>query len=263
MPRIVKFRDSSGFERVGEWTDSGIKSAGERLDSEEVDILPPTEPTKVICLYGNYLEHLRESGFEIPEEIPKRPKLFLKGPNAVIGHRDVIRLPEPGVDSGEVGELGKIETGVGRVDYESELGVVIGEQARNVKEGEAMNFVKGFTCVNDVSNRDDQSAERNWVRGKSFDGAAPIGPVVATPDLVPEEPRVRLRLNGEIKQDSIDDEFIFSVREVIAEITKFMTLEPGDVIAMGTPSGVGPLEDGDKVEVIVEGVGTLVNFVKK
>ncbi len=263
MPRIVRFRDPSGFVRTGAWEESGIVSAGEVHYPEDIDVLPPTQPSKIVCLYGNYVDHLKESGFDVPEEIPERPKLFLKSPNAVIGHRDVIRMPEPGVDPEDVGQLGKIETGTGRIDYEAELGVVMGKQARNVDKSDAMNFVEGFTCVNDVSNRDDQSAERNWVRGKSFDNAAPMGPVAATPDLVPEEPRVRLFLNGEVKQDSADDKFVFSVSETIAEITRFLTLEPGDVIAMGTPSGVGPLKDGDKVEVKIQGVGTLVNFVEK
>ncbi len=260
---IVRFRDESGYVRTGSMVDSLIQSSGIEYKSDEVDILPPTQPTKIICLYGNYIEHLKESGYDIPEEIPKRPQLFLKSPNAVIGHEDIIKLPQPGIDSEDVGELGDIKTGEGRIDHEAELGVVIGGQAKNVDRNEAMEFVKGFTCMNDISNRDDQSAERNWVRGKSFDCAAPLGPVVATPDEVPEEPSVQLRVNGEKRQDSSKDEFVFSVEEVIEEVSKFMTLEPGDVIAMGTTSGVGPLTDGDKVEVEIEGVGTLVNYAKR
>lgn len=261
--RYVRFLDKSGYEREGEWTDNGIKAAGTIYEPEEVNILPPANPSKIICLYGNYKRHLEESGYKIPEQLPDRPKFFLKAPNTVAGHKDTIPLPTPTTEKEELENMGKIETGKGRIDYEAELGVVTGKQGRNVTEKNAENIVKGFTCVNDLSNRDDQTVERNWVRGKSFDNAAPIGPVIASPDLVPEEPQVQLKLNGEVKQDSSSDEFVFSVEEVITEITKLITLEPDDVIAMGTPSGVGPLSNGDKTEVIIEGVGTLVNYYSK
>jgi 2-keto-4-pentenoate hydratase/2-oxohepta-3-ene-1,7-dioic acid hydratase in catechol pathway len=121
--------------------------------------------------------------------------------------------------------------------------------------------VAGFTCVNDLSNRDDQLVEQNWVRGKAFDNAAPIGPVVATPEEVSRDASIECRVNGETRQSSSREEFIFTVRELIAEITTYMTLEPGDIISTGTPAGVGPLADGDTVEVEVEGVGTLRNEV--
>ncbi|MFB6131434.1 MAG: fumarylacetoacetate hydrolase family protein, partial [Salinigranum sp.] len=147
------------------------------------------------------------------------------------------------------------------VDHEAELGVVIGEQCRNVAEEDAESVVRGYTCLNDVSNRNDQMVEQNWVRGKAFDGSAPMGPVLASPDEVPDNPRIRLRVNGETRQDSAGDEFIFTVTEAIAEITSYLTLEPGDVVAMGTASGVGPLRDGDTVELDVEGVGTLRHYV--
>jgi 2-keto-4-pentenoate hydratase/2-oxohepta-3-ene-1,7-dioic acid hydratase in catechol pathway len=124
-----------------------------------------------------------------------------------------------------------------------------------------MDVVAGFTCVNDVSNRDDQRVETNWVRGKAFDGAAPMGPVVADVEDVPADARVRLRVNGETKQDSTRDQLIFDVPTVIEEVTTYLTLEPGDVISTGTPAGVGPLSDGDRVEVTVEGVGTLEHAV--
>lgn len=261
--KIVRFQDRSGYLRTGFWTDSGIEAAGQKYNPEKINILPPVQPTKIVCLGDNYIEHLKERGFKIPQDIPERPQLFLKSPNTVIGHRDTIVLPEVGIDSRKTGDLGDIETGKRRIDYEAELGVVMKRQAKKVSEKEAMEYIMGFTCVNDISNRDDQSVERNWVRGKSFDNAAPIGPVVASTELVSEDPRVRLILNGETKQDSKNDEFIFSVPEVIAEITRFLTLEPGDIIAMGTPSGVGPLSHGDKVEVKIEGIGTLVNFVQK
>jgi len=149
-----------------------------------------------------------------------------------------------------------------RVDWEAELAVVIGEQCRNVDADEAMDVVAGYTCLNDISNRDDQDTEQNWVRGKAFDNAAPMGPVVATPDEVPDEASIELRVNGETKQASAIDQFIFSVPELIAEITTHLTLEAGDVISTGTPAGVGPLSDGDHVAVEIEGIGTLEHDVR-
>ncbi|MFB6157935.1 MAG: fumarylacetoacetate hydrolase family protein [Haloferacaceae archaeon] len=237
----VRFLDPAGSVRTGEWVDGRVSFAGETYDVDEVNVLPPVEPTKIVCIGLNYRAHAEETDSEIPD----RPLLFLKPPNTLAGHGDRITLP----------------AGKERVDHESEVGVVIDEQCRHVDAADAMDVVRGFTCVNDVSNRDDQRQEQNWVRGKAFDNAAPIGPVVATPDEVPEHPEVRLRLNGEVKQESSTDDLIFPIPELIEEITTYITLEPGDVIATGTPSGVGPLSDGDTVEVEVEGVGTLRNHV--
>jgi len=139
---------------------------------------------------------------------------------------------------------------------------VIDEQCRNVAREDAMDVVRGYTCLNDVSNRDDQNREQNWVRGKAFDGAAPTGPVLATPEEVPEDAEIELRVNGEPRQSSTIDHLIFPVPELIAEITTYMTLEPGDVISTGTPEGVGPLSDGDEVAVEIEGIGTLEHAVR-
>jgi 2-keto-4-pentenoate hydratase/2-oxohepta-3-ene-1,7-dioic acid hydratase in catechol pathway len=141
------------------------------------------------------------------------------------------------------------------------MGVVISDRARNVPADRAEEVVAGFTCVNDVSNRDDQDVETNWVRGKAFDASCPLGPVIATPEEVPRDATVTCRLNGRTVQEGTREQLIFPVRELIEEITAYMTLEPGDVIATGTPEGVGPLSDGDTVEVAVEGVGTLRNTV--
>jgi len=240
--RRVRFRDPAGAVRRGEWTDDGIEFGGETYAEGEVEILPPVEPTKIVCLAGNYVEH---AGGDIPD----RPSLFLKGPNAVAGHGDTITLP----------------AGKDRVDYEAEVGVVIGEQCRHVPEEEALDVVAGYTNLNDVSNRDDQNREQNWIRGKAFDGSAPIGPVVATPEHVddPENPRIRLWQNGELKQDSADDELVFPVSETIAEITALLTLEPGDVIAMGTSGHPEPMHDGDRIEIEVDGVGRLRHGVER
>jgi 2-keto-4-pentenoate hydratase/2-oxohepta-3-ene-1,7-dioic acid hydratase in catechol pathway len=240
--RRVRFRDSAGSVRDGDWTESGIEAAGRVYDPDGVTILPPVSPSKIICIGLNYADHAEEEGMEIPD----RPMLFWKGPNAVAAHDDTVMLPQ----------------GKDRVDYEAEIAVVIGEQARNVPADEAMSVVEGFTCMNDISNRDDQRIEQNWIRGKAFDGAAPLGPVVASPDQVPEDASVELRLNGDVRQESTRAEFIFSIPELIEEITRYMTLEPGDVISTGTTAGVGPLSDGDVVEVEVEGVGVLEHDVQ-
>ncbi len=237
----VRFGDPAGSVRTGELRAGTVSFGAETYDLEEVDLLAPCEPTKIVCVGLNYENHAEEAGMEIPD----RPLLFLKGPNTVAGPNDTVRLP----------------TGKERVDWEAEFGVVIGEQCKDVPEGEAMDVVAGYTCVNDISNRDDQEVEQNWIRGKAFDGAAPIGPAIASPDEVPDDAAIELRVNGETKQDSSISEFIFSVPELIAEITAYMTLEPGDVISTGTPAGVGPLADGDRVEVEVEGVGVLEHDV--
>ncbi len=240
--RYVRFRDPAGATRRGELEDGRVHFANDSYDLEEIDVLPPCEPSKIVCIGRNYADHAAE----MDSEIPDRPLLFLKPPNTLAGHGDTVTVPE----------------GKERIDHEAELGVVIGEQCRHVPESEAMDVVAGMTCVNDVSNRDDQRQEKNWVRGKAFDGAAPIGPVLATPDEVPEDAFVRSRVNGELKQDGSREQLIFSIPELIAEITTYLTLEPGDVIATGTPEGVGPLEDGDEVEIEVEGVGTLEHTVR-
>ena len=240
--RTVRFSDPSGYARTGEWTDDGIETTERTYDLAEVSLLPPTEPTKIVCQAGGYMDHREESGFE---DRPERPELFLKTPNCVSGHGDAIELP-PGRDL---------------VEFEAEFGIVIGDQCRGVTEDDAMDVVAGYTCVNDVSNRDDQSEERNWVRGKAFDGSLPMGPVVATPDEVPEDATLTLRHNGEVKQETTREHMIFSVEELVADVSELITLEPGDVIATGTPFGPDALSEGDTVEVEFEGVGTLENHV--
>ncbi|MFB6071305.1 MAG: fumarylacetoacetate hydrolase family protein [Halanaeroarchaeum sp.] len=239
--RRVRFRDPAGAVRNGEWTDDGIEFAEETYDPVEVEILPPTDPSKIVCIGLNYADHAEERGKTPPE----RPLLFLKTPNTVANHGATITLP----------------AGKDRVDHEAELGVVIGRQARHVDAADAMDYVDGYTVVDDVSNRDDQDVEQNWVRGKSFDGAAPMGPVVADPGDVPPDATIELRVNGETRQRSTIDQFIFSVPELIEEITEYLTLEPGDVVSTGTPAGVAALEDGDHVAVEIEGIGTLEHDV--
>jgi 2-keto-4-pentenoate hydratase/2-oxohepta-3-ene-1,7-dioic acid hydratase in catechol pathway len=253
--RRVRFRDSAGNVRGGRWTtDEGedvvtaaagpygrIAFGDETFAPGEVDILAPCEPTKIVCVGRNYADHAAEHDAEVPD----RPLLFLKPPNTVASHGNTITLP----------------AGKERLEYEAELGVVIGEQCRHVDESEADSVIAGYTCLNDLSNRDDQRREQNWVRGKAFDNAAPMGPVIATPEHLSEDAAIETRINGETRQSGSIDQMVFSVPELIAEITEYMTLEPGDVIATGTPEGVGPLEDGDTVEIEIEGVGTLEHGV--
>lgn len=241
--RIVRFKDPAGSIRRGEEKEGSVKFGGRSYTFEEVDILPPVEPSKIVCIGLNYEDHAEETGKEIPE----RPKLFLKPPNTLAGHGDTIPLFEDKE----------------RIDYEAELGVVIGKQCRNVKKEVAMDNVMGFTCVNDLSNRDDQRKEQNWVRGKAFDNAAPVGPAVVSPDEVPEEAVIEAKVNGVVKQSSTIDDLVFTVSELIEEITHYLTLEPGDIISTGTPSGVGPISHGDRVEIKIEGIGSLVNHFKK
>jgi 2-keto-4-pentenoate hydratase/2-oxohepta-3-ene-1,7-dioic acid hydratase in catechol pathway len=241
--RHARFRDPSGAVRRGEWHGDAVSFAGERYDLDEVELLAPTEPSKVVCVGRNYVAHAEEHDADVPD----RPLLFLKGPNTVAAHGDTVTLPD----------------GKERVEWEAELGVVIGTQARDVDAADATEYIDGYTCVNDVSNRDDQRSESQWVRGKAFDGAAPIGPCIADLEHVPADARVQTRVNGEVKQDATRDMMVFDVPTLIEEITSYLTLEPGDIVATGTPEGVGPFEDGDTAEIEVEGVGTLEHTVTR
>jgi 2-keto-4-pentenoate hydratase/2-oxohepta-3-ene-1,7-dioic acid hydratase in catechol pathway len=238
---VARFVDPNGAQRTGTWTGEQVCFGGQSFEVDEVNVLAPCKPSKVVCVGLNYEGHIDERGVEAPD----RPSLFLKPPNAVAGHGDSIpRL-----------------AGVERFEHECELGVVIGEQCRNVAGEDAFDFVAGFTCVNDVSNRDDQRSEKNWVRGKAFDHAAPIGPCIAPVDRVPEDASIETRVNGDTRQSSTIDRLLFDVPTLVEEITRYLTLEPGDVVSTGTPRGVDDLSLGDVVEIEVEGVGVLENRV--
>ena len=241
--RRVRFRDPAGATRTGEWTDA-IECDGRSYDPAAVEVLPPCEPTKVVCVGRNYVAHADERDANVPD----RPLLFLKPPNAVASHGATVTLP-----TGVAGN---------RIEHEVELGAVVGERCRDVDPAKATGVLAGYTVVNDLSNRDDQRRETNWVRGKAFDGAAPIGPVLATPEEVPDDATVECRVDGEIRQRASREQMVFSVPELVSEVSRFLTLEPGDVIATGTPEGVGPVEDGDRLELTVEGVGMLQHTVR-
>lgn len=238
--KYVRFLDIAGFRRCGKLIGHKIVYCGIEYDLDEIRFLPPSDPSKIVCIGLNYADHAEETG----KEVPDRPKLFLKPPNSLSAHLDTVKLLE----------------GKERIDHEAELAVIIGEQCRNVDIEEAMNYVSGYTCLNDLSNRDDQRIEQNWIRGKAFDNSAPCGPVLATVDEVPDDASIESRLNGEVKQSSTIDNLIFSVPELIEEITTYMTLEQGDIISTGTPAGVGPISSGDVVEIEIEGIGVLKNY---
>lgn len=207
----------------------------------ELSILAPCVPTKAVCTGLNYRKHAKELKFQEPSE----PVIFLKPASAVIGPNDCIVLPE----------ISK------RVDYEAELAVIIGQVCKNVEPDKAGNYIFGYTCANDVTARDLQAHDIQWTRAKSFDTFLPLGPYI-TSGLNPDNLEICLYLNGKIKQQSSTRFLIFNVAQLISFISRIMTLNPGDVVLTGTPEGVGPLSKGDKVEVEIEGVGRLVNYVK-
>jgi len=205
-------------------------------------LLPPCAPTKIVCVGRNYPEHARELG----NEPPKEPLIFLKPPSSLIPSGANIVYPS----------LSE------RVDFEGELGVVIGKRARNVEASEALAYVLGYTCVNDVTARDLQRKDGQWTRGKGFDTFCPVGPCLVTADeLDLSQLRIRTIVDGVVKQDGAVSEMMFSVGDIIAYVSAFMTLEPGDLIATGTPPGVGPLQPGSIVQVQIDGIGVLENTV--
>lgn len=197
-------------------------------------------PTKIVCVGRNYADHAKELGNEAPAE----PLLFFKPPSAVIGNGDTIERPS----------LSQ------RVDFEGELAIVIGRDARNVKASDWRDYVLGYTCANDVTARDLQKKDGQFTRGKGFDTFCPLGPHIET-DLDISDVRISTRVNGETRQNGRTSQMIFSPGVLIEYITAVMTLVRGDVVLTGTPSGVGPLNAGDVVEVEVEGIGVLRNVV--
>jgi 2,4-didehydro-3-deoxy-L-rhamnonate hydrolase len=211
-----------------------------------------SRPGKIVCVGLNYLDHAQEGGMELP----KAPLLFAKWPNTLIGEGDAIVLPPEAKE----------------VDYEAELGVVIGTIAKRVSEADALDHVEGYICLNDVSARDMQFGDGQWTRGKSLDTFCPVGPRLVPREEIadPQQLGIRCILNGEAVQDSSTAQMIFSVAEIIAYVSQVITLQPGDLIATGTPAGVGVfrdpkvlLKDGDEVAIEIDGVGTLTNPVQK
>lgn len=220
----------------------GGAATGERIARPDVRLLAPCEPSKIVCVGRNYAAHAKELG----NEVPKEPLTFMKPPSALCAHGDHIVLPR----SSE------------RVEHEAEVGVIIGQRIRNASTAQARAAIFGYTCVNDVTARDIQRREVQFTRAKGFDTFCPVGPWIET-DLDPLDLTVSAKVNGELRQDGHTRDMVFSIEALVAFISSVMTLEPGDLIATGTPKGVGPLSAGDVVEIDVGGVGTLVNRVEQ
>lgn len=201
----------------------------------------PVRPSKILCIGRNYADHAAELGHDVPKE----PLVFFKPPSALIPTGAAIVLPA-------ISE---------RVDYEGELAVVIGTRCRNVAEADAMGVIGGYTLLNDVTARDLQKSDGQWARAKGFDTFAPCGPVVVGADLDVADLEILTLVNGEVRQQGRTSQLIFPIPRLIAHLSRFCTLEPGDLISTGTPSGVGPLAPGDTVEVRIVGIGSLINPV--
>jgi 2-keto-4-pentenoate hydratase/2-oxohepta-3-ene-1,7-dioic acid hydratase in catechol pathway len=212
----------------------------ERFPLADVELLAPCEPSKLIGIGLNYRDHAEETGMEPPKE----PMLFLMPDTAVIGPGRTIRLPEASE----------------RIDYEGELGIVIGRPAFRISREEAADHILGYTCFNDVTARDLQILDMQWTRAKGFDTFAPFGPWIET-DLDPGALDIETYLNGERKQVSNTRQLLFDPFHLVHFVSGVMTLNPGDVIASGTPAGIGPMEPGDHVEVRIQGIGSLHNEV--
>lgn len=217
-----------------------LKRSALRYDLDRVTLIAPVMPSKIVLVGLNYRDHAAELGMEIPRE----PVLFMKPPTSVVGPGERIVCPR----------------GVKRLDYEAELAVIIGKEARHVREGRERDYILGYTCLNDVTARDLQEKDGQWTRAKSFDTFCPLGPHIET-DLDPTQRTVRLYLNGILRQESATRNLIFPVDYLLRFISAIMTLLPGDVIATGTPPGVGPMRAGDTVTVDIGQIGTLTNTV--
>lgn len=250
MRKYVRF-SHKGTEHWGLWRGESVSllegegpwefvELEETIPSEELRLLAPCKPSKIVAVGLNYRDHAEETGHAIPEE----PLLFMKPSTAVIGPGESIRLPAAS----------------SRVDYEAELGVVIGKRASCLSEQEALDYVWGYTCLNDVTARDLQAKDGQWTRSKSFDTFCPLGPWIVE-GLEPGELSVEGLLNGEVRQRSNTRNLIFSVPKLISFVSHVMTLLPGDMIATGTPSGIGPMRSGDRFQVRIQGIGVLENPV--
>jgi 2-keto-4-pentenoate hydratase/2-oxohepta-3-ene-1,7-dioic acid hydratase in catechol pathway len=248
--KIIRYREGEAVkwgvveeDRVREidgdpFGDFHLSSGAKKI--AEVKLLSPCLPSKIVALGLNYRDHAEEVKMKLPEE----PLLFIKPSTSVIGPGEAIIYPKMSR----------------RVDYEAELGVVMRKVAKAVPEGKAPEYILGYTCLNDVTARDLQSKDQQWGRAKGFDSFAPIGPWIVT-DIDPHHLEISSYLNGERRQHSNTKNLIFGPYQLVSFISHIMTLLPGDVIATGTSSGIGPMAIGDKIEVVIEGIGTLSNTV--
>ncbi len=255
MPRVVRYTDAAGgdpayglvekgrVERIAPHPFVPHDRTGESLALDEVRLLAPVIPSKVVCVGRNYLDHATELGSEMPAE----PLLFLKPSTAVIGPYEPIRYPS---------ELTE------EVHYEGELAIVMGRLISQVTPEQARDGIYGFTCANDVTARDLQRREDQWTRAKGFDTFCPLGPAIAT-DVDPFDLRMRTYVDDDLKQETSTADMAFDVLQLVAYISDVMTLVPGDVVLTGTPAGVGPLAPGQRVRVEIDGIGVLENPVEE
>lgn len=220
---------------------------GQRYDLGSVTLLAPAAPTKIVCVGRNYLDHIKEMGHD--SDLPKEPGLFLKGLNT-LAH------PANPAHPDQSGDLVPYPSFTELLHYEGELAVVIERRMQKVSEEAALDYVLGYTCALDVTARDKQKTDLQWVRAKSADKFCPLGPWLVT-SLDPQNTTLRTYLNGELRQEAHTSLMIFPVAKILSYISQFMTLEPGDVVLTGTPEGVGELKRGDHVEVAIEGIGDL------
>jgi 2-keto-4-pentenoate hydratase/2-oxohepta-3-ene-1,7-dioic acid hydratase in catechol pathway len=240
--KIIRYSLNPNTPSTAPNSDPGVRFGDYSELPAGARLLPPCSPSKIVCVGRNYAEHAKELGNEVPAE----PLIFLKPPSSLIASGDAIVYP-------------KLSQ---RVDFEGELGVVIGKRARNVATSDAPSYILGYTCVNDVTARDLQKKDGQWTRGKGFDTFCAVGPyIVPQAEAQFASFRVRTFVDGEKKQDGSVTEMLFSVNAVIAYVSSFMTLEPGDLIATGTPPGVGPMQPGSRVQIDIEGLGVLENHV--
>jgi len=207
----------------------------------DVKLLPPSEPTKIVCVGRNYVEHAKELG----NEVPKVPLIFMKPPSSIIANSETIILPPQSA----------------QVEHEAELVIIIGKRGRHVTAENAKKIILGYSVGNDVTARDLQNSDGQWTRAKGFDTFCPFGPWIDT-EFDPSDAVITCRVNGQMRQMASTRDMVFNVGVLIAYISSIMTLEPGDLIFTGTPSGVGELKDGDEVSVEIEGLGIIKNKVK-
>jgi 2-keto-4-pentenoate hydratase/2-oxohepta-3-ene-1,7-dioic acid hydratase in catechol pathway len=244
MDRIYRVRDGRyALERNGNlfWLEGdlfGAYEAGDEITQGGWQFIAPVQPSKIMAIGLNYKDHAAE----MKKTLPHEPLVFMKPSTAVIGPEHPVTIP----------------LWAGRIDHEAEMAIVIGRRASRVSAGEAMHYVLGVTCLNDVTARELQRKDVQYTRAKGFDTFAPIGPCIAV-GLDPSNLAVEGWVNSEKRQSSKTNQLIFPVPELVSFVTRFCTLEPGDIISTGTPSGVGPLAPGDRVMIKVEGVGALSN----
>lgn len=216
---------------------------GERLALNVSDLLPPAVPSKIVCVGRNYLDHIRELGHD-RGDLPSEPGLFLKAPNTLAEPGGTVKKPDWSDD----------------FHFEGELALVMARRAQHLAPEEALGAVLGYTCALDLTARDRQKTDLQWFRAKSADRFCPLGPWLQT-DLDPRDVRLQTRVNGELRQDGRTSQMIFDLPHILSYVTRFMTLEAGDVVLTGTPEGVGALHSGDRVEVEIDGIGTLLTRI--